>query len=174
MATTTKDYFKKQPLFIEQSVTNNGVPVDLQSARTKLLDDAISTYERNYLCALLGKDLAKLFIASPADAKWSALKDLLWDGTLFISPVANYIYFFYLTDNAASYNGETFKQAKTEGSSTIQVVQKQVYVWSEMKDLQIPVLEYLDANWSSLETEDAKADFTGWSKLLTNYNSLGI
>lgn len=171
---TTKDYFKKQPLFIEQSKGNNGMPSDVSSAKTTALTDAIATYEKQYLRLLLGADLAKAYLTAPTAEKWADLNSLLWDEDLKISPIANYIYFFYLSDYSASYNGETFKQAKTEGSNTIQVVQKQVFVWSEMKKIQSRVMEYLSNNYAILETENAAADFSNWSDLVTNYNSAGI
>ncbi len=170
----TKAYFSKQPLYISQSKGNNGIPSEVYSSDAIALENAIAKYEKQFLAYLLGKELAKEFLTTIDDVKWDALKALLYDSEALESPIANYIYFWYLHDHSASYNGETFKQAKPDSSVTIQVVQKQVQVWGEMKETVQEIMDWIVADTTAVIETTATADYSKWSKLLTNYNSMGI
>lgn len=168
---TTVDYFKKQPVLIDQPSANNGIPSDVYSARTEALQNAIDVYEKQYLETLLGVGLAAEFVAGISDSKWATLKGLLWDSTNKVSLVAYYIYFYYLSDYSASYDGQLFKQNKVENTINISVAPKQVYVWAEMKKKQVAVMDYLTA--TTLDST-ATLDKTLWDELKINYNTAGL
>ena len=180
---TDIEYFSKEPLYIEQALENNGMPTDLFEATIAAFSNAWVDYERKYLRLLLGKDLRDEFYVKSELPVWEDLKALLWQTeeasnpnsprVFTESPVADYIYFWYTSDHSAVYNGQVLRQAKVDSATTIQVVQKQVWVWGRMKENTLIAMAWLDANYSKMGAA-AALDKTEWPKLLSNYNSFGI
>lgn len=181
MAITSKDYFKKEPLYIEQSSPNNGIPADSYAAAVAALNSSIETYERRYLKQLLGKSLYEEFISSSEDAKWAVLKSLLWESVDVTegetttkvyteSPVADFIYFWHVNDYTLKYNGETYRQSKSDNSVSVSVIQKQVFIWQEMKRKTKVIKEWLVANASNFPALNTSE----WQQLEINYNSFSI
>ena len=166
----TAEYFAKQPIQLTQVRTNAGIPAGVQNADTQKLNDSIAIYEPLFLEHLLGKTLAAAYAAAPQSELLKPLSDILYDSTTKKSTIAKFIYFWYLNDFCMSYNGETFRQSKSDGSVNISVVAKQVHIWSLMKEELVPAFAWLSENSASL----TDLDVTGWSKLLVNYNSAGL
>ena len=110
----TKAYFDQHPVFIPQAKQNNGINADVYVAKTVKLDSAIRRHEKAYLTRLLGRGLYAEYIAAPTDAKWDGLNALLYDTTLFVSPIANYIYYWFLDENAGDYDGSLVTTTKQE------------------------------------------------------------
>ena len=166
----TPEYFLKAPLALPRDVTNTGIPAELSSANGQRLQDSIDTYEPMFLDFLLGKTLSKKYQEDVAET-YAGLTELLYDDTKKASVIAKFVYFWHLSDYSAYYNGESFSKGKSDNSTTISVVQKQVFVWKLMKDELKSIFEYLlnstDAAYSDL-------DMSGWANLRVSYNSFGI
>lgn len=98
----------------------------------------ITKYQKRFLMMLIGEDLLKAFMLGLAeelvDPKWTELKAKLVDDETKESPIANYVYYFYMRDGASSTTdvGETI--AKTENSTVISPARKMVRAWNEMCD----------------------------------------
>ena len=166
----TPEYFLKAPLALPQDVTNTGIPTEISSANGQRLQDSIDTYEPMFLDLLLGKALSKKYQEDESDI-YAGLTEMLYDDTKKASVIAKFVYFWHLSDYSAYYTGESFSRGKSDNSTTISVVQKQVFVWKLMKDELKSIFEYLlnttDENYSDL-------DMSGWVNLRLNYNSFGI
>lgn len=166
----TPEYFLKAPLALPQDVTNTGIPAEISSANGQRLQDSIDTYEPMFLDLLLGKTLSKKYQEDESEI-YAGLTELLYDDTKKTSVIAKFVYFWHLSDYSAHYTGEAFSKGKSDNSTTISVVQKQVFVWKLMKDELKSIFEYLlnvtDAAYSDL-------DMSGWVNLRVNYNSFGI
>lgn len=169
----TKAYFEQNPVAIPQAKQNNGINADVYSANTVKLDSSIKRHEKAYLTLLLGRELYAEYIAAPTDAKWADLNALLYDTTLLVSPIANYIYFWYLDENVGSYDGSLFQTTKQENSTNHSVVYNQVKAWNAMVTMNEPILQYLYDTIETIETL-ALIDKTGWTELCTLKNSWGI
>ena len=176
MPITTLEYFSKQPIKIDYSIAVAGIPAALQLAGNQKIQDSIDSYEPLFLRYLLGADLAKTVIddltSEAPSGDYDSLAKLLYDKDLKWSVIAKFIYFWHLTDNAAHYNGETFNIGKTDSSTNVPVVQKQVHIWAAMKRELAPVFDYLLS--MSSEPAFADLDMTNWKYLRKNYNSVGI
>jgi L-rhamnose mutarotase len=98
----------------------------------------IKKYQKRFLVMLLGQDVWKDFMdglaEDPVESKWTELKAKFVDDDTKESPIANYVYYFYMRDGASSTTdvGETI--AKTENSSVISPARKMVRAWNEMCD----------------------------------------
>lgn len=169
----TANYFEQNPLYIPQAKQNNGINADVYDAGASKLDKAIKKHEKAYLRLLLGRELYAEYITSPEDAKWDALNALLYDTENLESPIANYIYFWYLDENIGTYDGSLFLTTKHENSNNHSVIYNQIKAWNEMVGMNEPILTYLARNINTIETT-ALISKAGWVELCTLRNSWGI
>jgi|SRR5215217_188880 len=98
--------------------------------------DFIKVYEPQFLTLLLGKDLYKDFTdglaLDPVPQKWQDLKALLIDTDLKVSPIANYVYWFYMKNSNTRTGGIGEVKPNAENAQTVNNLDKRVYVWNEM------------------------------------------
>ena len=167
----TKAYFDQHPVFIPQAKQNNGINADVYAAKTAKLDSAIRRHEKAYLTRLLGRGLYAEYISTPTDAKWDGLNALLYDATLFVSPIANYIYYWFLDENAGDYDGSLVTTTKQENATNHPVLYKQIKAWNAMVEMNVPILSYLQ---NTVISTTAVIDKQGWGELYTFKNSMGI
>lgn len=113
----------------------NIAQVDQETVRENL-DVFITKYEAKFLTQLLGKTLYDAFLIGLDDPQpdqiWTDLKGMLVDDTLKVSPIANYVYYFYSEDNATQTTGVSEVLAKAENASYYTPIRKMMRAWNEM------------------------------------------
>lgn len=96
----------------------------------------IKKYEKRFLTQLLGEAVYNEFMTGlqviPVLQKWEDLKDKLVDDDTKESPVANYVYYFYMRDNYTQTVGVGEVKAKAENSVMSNNDAKMVRAWNEM------------------------------------------
>ncbi len=137
------------------SVVNSESP-----AVNSRLNSFISKYEFEFLTDVLGSRLYKLFRdgldLDPVDAKWTALKSgdgLAWRGLVYDdgfgnkkSPIANFIYFYWLGKSVSETTAFGEKLPNFEGGRGTSVVWKQCEVWNEMCDQVDSLFQFYQTN----------------------------
>lgn len=126
-----------------------------------VLTDLISKYEPFYLSAILGNALHKEFKtgleADPIEQRWldllngvefmdSAGNAWYWPGFVNdekISPIANYVYFYWLRKEAQLTTGAGEAALQTENAVRKGAIAKQVHIWNQMTDLNYSLLKFL-------------------------------
>lgn len=136
------------------------------------LQVAMAKYESVFLTKLLGKDLYDLYVADIAlvtpSARFTALNNLIYytDAALTalgtgISPVAYYIYFFFMRSQSSITltGGEGLTQH--ENFTQYGAREKMIYAWNEMVRLSQIIQDWLVTNiatYPEYYTNDAYAD----------------
>lgn len=111
------------------------------------LSSFIVKYETRYLKELLGLDLYAEFQAGllidPIEQKWIDLRNGLRNETTKESPIANYVYYWWMRNHASrtSAIGEVVPVA--ENSERTSPIGKMVRAWNEMVDWNYEVLDIL-------------------------------
>ena len=135
------------------------------------LNRLITLYERLYLLKLLGETLYDEFIADLATSEtWATgLRDELRDATNKISPIAYYVYYYWLR-NAATYmtsGGEV--EQKSENATQSSPALRMSEAYNQMVRLTVKVLAYINDESDSFPSPAITE--TGW---LRNVNTFGI
>ena len=133
--------------------------VDIDSSRSKL-SGFIAKYEPKFLNDLLGDVLYSEFKAglteNPIPQKWTDLKNALANDTTKESPIANYVYYWYLR-NASSTTVEAGESMQlTENANRVSSIDKQVRAWNEMVDLNKKVIIFLNENINDYPSYEPK------------------
>lgn len=121
-------------------------------AASSYLQLFIDKYEAAYLRILLGADLYARYVAGinlvPIPSEWTDLQNQLVtiDGTSKVSPIANYIYFFFIRRATYSNSGTGLTQPKYENATAIDSKIETSRAWNEMAVLSFKVYKYLKAN----------------------------
>lgn len=123
--------------------------VDVNSSRSKL-SGFIAKYESRYLTEILGKDLYSDFKAGlesdPVPQKWIDLRDALANDATKESPIANYVYYWFLRSQTTTTTGIGETKQLSENADRASSIDKQVRAWNEMVDLNFEVLGFLNDN----------------------------
>lgn len=124
----------------------------------------IDTYEPELLEKALGYELCKAFTdgltADPADARWVALRDgaeytdrngdlTKWDGfknAKKLSPIANYVYYHILCNDATWTTGSGEVTPNNENAKRESPTTKISAAWNNMVNMLCRMRGYLDAN----------------------------
>jgi len=125
--------------------------VDIDSSRSKL-SGFINKYEPKFLTDLLGDVLYSEFKAglleNPIPQKWTDLKNVLANDTTKESPIANYVYYWFLR-NASTTTVEVGESKQlTENAERVSSIDKQVRAWNEMVYWNRKVIIFLNTNIS--------------------------
>jgi hypothetical protein len=138
----------------------------------------ITLYEKELLQLVLGYDLWKAFTAglvevTPAQ-KWKDLRDgkeftnlsgknKKWEGfknTDLVSPIANYVYYKVMENNATQTTTIGEVSTNKENAASVSPVLKMVNAWNRMVDMICVLKEFLDANTDT---------YTEWQNTVFNY-----
>lgn len=144
-------YFHTE-LLIPQLRTLDSVGVEeVESSVTGLtISNFISKYESKFLIKLMGKELTDAFTkglkADPVDEIWTHLKSLLVDEDLKISPIANYVYYWFKRNENSITTGLGEVKAEQSYAVNVSEANKSVRAYNEMCDL-INVF-YSSIDWS--------------------------
>lgn len=133
-----------------------------EGAVKDLLDMYIAQYEPEWLVKYLGYAFSQLVIAD-ADQRMHDLilgktytyndKEYRWDGITYIinddvrfSPIANYIYWHFIGDNATNIGGIGGVNTNAENAQRVSPIRKQITAWNKMCDMVTEMREYLHRN----------------------------
>jgi Ni,Fe-hydrogenase I cytochrome b subunit len=138
------------------NIQGSTVPaLSVQSKITLLID----RWEVAFLRKMLGKAFADEFLTHAADTSgiWHNLKDKIYitptaPATAYRSPVACYVYNFYLKSMLSVTTGSGEGKAKIDGSDSISSWQKIITNWNDMVDQIIELRQWLDDNASTYTT----------------------
>jgi len=156
MTLIDKTYFQVEPLYIPNAVNNTpGIAQKTKADKDSYIDLLIVRREKEYLKELLGLDLYTLFMAGLAEVsvaqKWVDLKAQIVDETNKISPIANYVYFFYLRQQKTTDVG--IVRPKVENAEIVSSAYKQCDTWNDMVELNYEICQWLIDNSTTYETE---------------------
>lgn len=127
-------------------------------ANLKALNTFIAKYEPLFLKDLLGSDLYAAYAAGIAvtptpDAKWTALKGKIFTligtapaPTYYLSPAANYIYFFFQRNQASQTVANAEIQTKQENAIVVSQAQKMIDAWNSMANDIVTIREWIEDN----------------------------
>lgn len=135
----------------------------------------INTYEKEFLKYLLGDNLYDEFVAGIAVAeplaKWTNLKNQIYDGTNFISPAAGYVYFFFRRNRFTITMGSSEVKPLHENGETVGHAAKQVMAWNNMVKQCEDIWEWLEESTQAAIYTTYSDEFHGY---LTRINEFGI
>lgn len=136
-------YFKGE-LTIAQ-ITETSVRNDVTTLIVKYADEVIEL--------LLGKPLYDAYVAGMNEAgppaKWTALDNKLYNEDQFLSPAANYVYWYYQRNLATQTTGTGEKLMKTENSVSVGNGPKVKLMWNDMVKQNKKIVEFLKADPAS-------------------------
>ena len=154
MAQTTSAYFVGE--FLIPNISGTSHP-----AVTSNLADLnwfIAKYEPVFLKEIMGETMYAEFVAglavgSPA-AKWTELRDQLWDSTNKISPVAAYIWYAYRQNNVTQSGAFGETTANTENASVSSSKRKLIDAWNTAYKGAFSVFEWIEERLTTYTTYD--------------------
>ena len=146
------DYaFFQGPLLISGIVSPDVAPSLPTSAITGDVDNYISYYETEYLIKVLGKEVYEQFSEYLQSEEkepvklWDDLKSILVGtmGGMEISPIANYIYFFYARNHQSDVTVNGVKKDSDIGE-LVSPMGKMVFAWNDMVRMNADLYKWLD------------------------------
>ena len=162
-------------LHIEGLSGSPGIPSATSYAISEELQNFIDKKERDFYAAAIGVDNAKEFVSYLVNApllpveKWENLKRMLVEeiGGVNYSPIAYYIFFYYLRNNQTKVTPLGVRSSDEEGKSQ-PCREKMIYAWNEMVNLN----EYL-SRWLYKNRSDYGGYFFS-DHLTETINKMGI
>lgn len=155
-----------------QTSVIGGVTTTSNSAElTKYID----RYSVVFLKQLLGS-LYPDYVANEKDARWVALNAKLYDTTLKISPVANFVFWHYYNDSTRR-NTPTGVAVQRIENAQIVTDQRLCQVWNEMVELMYNEVDgVLDWLHESDQTTTYVFDHstTDWRNFIRTSNEFGL
>lgn len=139
------------------------------------LEEFIEEYEYVFLVLLLGRELANYFITHKEDEKFATLNTLLVNKERRLSPIANYVYVMWATNNQTqptSTGGEII--GTTDYSHTVYEPLRQRRAWNAMVKMVEVIVEHIYYNrplYLEYMGQELGKDTRG---LMRHWNQLGI
>ena len=141
--------------------------------------DELNKYIARYGVAFMKRLLGSLYedyTENPTSEKWVALNAKLFDTTLKISPIANYVFFFYYNQSTRRNTGAGVTVQKVENAVTV-TNGRLCEVWNEMVSMMTNgvdgVLDWLSES-AQVETYQFDHTTTKWNEFTSYMNELGI
>lgn len=168
----TNDFLIK-PFKLGIPIANNGTDSDIYTSIIKEVEYCIDLYERNYLKAILGKELYDEYISDmqePETAeKWADFNaKLIVDDKAYISPIANYIFYHYVKRNNVRYIDDQFQINKIEGVTIVNTNVQLDKIWNEMVAMNETFLYWFTTN---IPKTTASISYEMWKYLTTTKSS---
>lgn len=146
-----KTYFHTE-LFIS-NITESS---EVEQARAAELQRFIDKYEPIYMNNVLGETLYSEFLAglalNPIPAKWTALKALFVDTSKLLSPIASYVYFYYMRNHATETTAAGEVTSVTENGEVVGANYKMVRAYNEASESADLIKEWLRSNIATYPT----------------------
>lgn len=166
---TTQEYFQHGKTQVPNLTTFVGGVSD--TSNNEELGRYITRYETQFLKRLLGSLYAD-YVANPTAERWVTLNGLLWDSTLLLSPVANYIFWHYYKDYTHENTGVGTVESKAENAS-LTTDARLCEVWNEMVSMMYNgvdgVLDYMMENEGTYPVEGYD-----WTDFISPVNIYGL
>lgn len=147
-----EEYFKGEIVIPNLNSVSNGISSQIASSNFELLLSFINKYERRFLVSLLGRDCADEFYKEierkELSGKWFDLKNKLVDETLKLSPIANYVYYWYRRDNVSIATGVGEMETDSDNSVRVSPALKMCRAWNEMVDWVIDIQTWMKSSGS--------------------------
>ena len=143
-------------------IGERNIPNTLHDDVASILNNLISVHEVEYLNALLGYELNKLFTAGIGEvipeAKWTDLLNgveftarngqlMKWTGfkntTTYNSPVADYVFYKWLKNNATQLASMGEVQTENENSTPVSSAHRMAKAWNNMVELNKTLYEFI-------------------------------
>src|SRR3989304_3716705 len=125
---TTQAYFTQGTTEVPNTTIEVGGVEDTSNSAE--LTRYITRYETEFMKRLLGS-LYPDYVNNPTATKWTDLIAKLWDSTLLVSPVANYIFWHYYRDSTQRNAGVGAVEANVENAHIV-TASRLCSVWNEM------------------------------------------
>lgn len=110
----------------------------------KQLDIFICKYEKQFLIKLLGNNLYEKFFKEMSrnniksiPEEWIILKNKLFNCSEWISPAANYVYYWYLGNDMSSTSGVGEVRVMANNATLVSSLPKMIKAWNEMVDMNV-------------------------------------
>ena len=165
-ATVTKEYFIGEIL-----IPNLAGSLSINTALQAEISWFIAKYQPEYLKLLLGEDFYAEYFAAIAvqshNAKWDTLANQIYDSTNKISPVAAYVYYFFML-NSSTLTVTTGEAQSTYDNATLKANHTKVCrSWNWMVDRSEEIKDWLD---------ERKSTYTTWARpeSMEKINTFGI
>lgn len=174
--------------FIGEKDIPNTIHADVSATVTRLITER----EAIFLQTLMGYELSNKFTTALAiptlDPIWLNIKNGVeftgyngskkkWTGfvnTAKNSPIAEYIYYYYLKRNATQTGGVGEVTAQAQNATTASPRHKMSAAWNAMVELNKILDEYLRINYAVYPEYQIKDDERAFRSLLTRINPYGI
>ena len=103
------------------------------------------------MCKLLGEELYNDFLAHREEDVWKAFEGMIADKSVFISPIANYVYFYLVRDSHAT---ATINGVKKDGEENLVSPQrKMVRAWNDMVEHNRRIYSWLCRTFHKVQTD---------------------
>ena len=131
-----EEYFKGEIVIPNLNSVGNGISSQIASSNLELRLSFIDQYEKRFLVSLLGRCCADEFYKEiekgELSGKWLDLKNKLVDETLKISPIANYVYYWYRRNDVSITTGIGEMETDSDNSVRVSSALKMCRAWNEM------------------------------------------
>lgn len=131
-----EEYFKGEIVIPNLNSVGNGISSQIASSNLELLLSFIDKYEKRFLVSLLGRCCADEFYKEiekgELSGKWLDLKNKLVDEPLKISPIANYVYYWYRRNDVSITTGIGEMETDSDNSVRVSSALKMCRAWNEM------------------------------------------
>lgn len=174
MSIIDETYLKHSPVFIDGLDSSNGFDPDITAPKVVAVRRAIEIYEAELLEMILGEEAYAEYVSTKADEKWNTFKEKLANSTTKISPIANYVFYYFRKDNAVK-TADTSDYVRKYGNdaSMVGIEENNVVVWNKMCKLLYKFFIWLEDNETSLGLTSV-IDKCNWDRLTTTKNVFGI
>jgi len=129
---------------IKENSGKTGSDAVLENIKNKGLSAFIEKYERRFLESLFGENMTTEFYSGlnlsdddPEKEKWTVLKNKLCTKLELskVSPIANYVYLFYLLNLRDDTTQTGIKRSKASFADNVSDTRKLVRAWNEMVEM---------------------------------------
>jgi hypothetical protein len=115
---------------------------------TEKINFFINKYEIEYLDQLLGEELSLEYREGIAEVspepRWVKLKQKIVDSTRKISPIANFVWFYFMRNEASMVVSGGVAVTKKENAVMVDPIYKQTYVWNDMAKMSFDVKSFIE------------------------------
>lgn len=159
-----KSYFTGEIVIPNLESCGAGISQSISNANSELLNKFIMKYEYLFLTKLLGGTLCGEFMrgvgAEDVEDRWIALKNMIVHDTAKVSPIANYVYYWYLRNEETKTTGIGEVVGQANNAVVIGSCTKLSRAWNEMVDYLTGIISFVDTNRSVYQNfcPDYKAD----------------